>query len=110
MSGFDPALSPAVPRSAPRWSTTGDVMPGIDELPASMAGLPASRAMVRVGPPSSASAARPGLLTLIRLPLTALNPPEPPLPNRLVALVRARLPIASLGLPAPYVLRATIVL
>ena len=46
-----PALIPADPRTAPRWSRVGTVWPAIVLVPASMAGLPVSRAMVRVGPP-----------------------------------------------------------
>ena len=43
--------------------------------------------MVWVGPPLLASVPRPGVLDLSRLPLTAARPPEPPVPNRLFALI-----------------------
>ena len=110
MSGLEPASSPAEPRRAPRWSTFDAAAPPTEVLPASIAGLPASRAMVWVGPPPGASEARPGFFTLLRMLLMALRPPEPPVPNRSKALVGARLPIASLAEPPRDVLRATIVL
>ena len=51
ISSVDPAFSPADPRTAPRWSVVGMVKPAMELLPASIAGLPGSRAMVLVGPP-----------------------------------------------------------
>ena len=61
------------------------VWPLIEAIPASMAGLPATRAMVSVGPPLSARPlARPGELTPVKLPLLLLTSvPAPPVPIRL---------------------------
>ncbi len=113
MSGNDPALRPAGPRRAPRWSRVGTVMFGIDAPPASMAGLPASSAMVWVGPPSLFRARQVGgFLTPTWMPLRAVGvrPPEPPVPNRSYSLTEARLPLASLGRFTPAVFLATMVL
>src|SRR5687768_8146422 len=49
-----------------------------------MAGLPNRRLCVSVGPPLLARSPRPGLATLIRLPLMAVRPPVPPVPIRLL--------------------------
>ena len=56
-------------------------------LPASMAGLSGSSAMVWVGPPLSARAvSSPGSATPTWFPLTpSIRPPEPPVPIRLYA-------------------------
>ena len=82
-------------------------------LPASMAGLPASKAMVWVGPPLSASIPRSGLVTPTRLPLVPLVRPPDPVPIRLYALSRDTLPAISFGvavLPVPFEFCAMIVL
>jgi hypothetical protein len=50
-------MSQAPARGAPRWSAAGQ------PLPALMAGLPACRAMVRVGPPLLAGGDSSGLMT-----------------------------------------------
>ncbi len=81
-------------------------------VPASMAGLPASRAMVWVGPPSLLRTSRWGFLTLTWMPLSEVevSPPEPPVPNRSFSLPGERLPDASLAEPTPAVFWATMVL
>ena len=63
------------------WESTAKAL-----LPASMAGLPLSRAMVSVGPPLSASVPRSGLDTPTRLPLVPLVRPPDPVPIKLFAL------------------------
>ena len=81
-----------------------------------MAGLPATRAMVWVGPPLSCSpfGSRPGSATPTILPLVPpIKPPEPPVPIRLYALVEDTVPAMSLAdavVPLPMVFIATIVL
>ena len=83
-------------------------------LPASIAGLPGKSAMVWVGPPLLASGPSPGSATPTWLPLTPLvNPPEPPVPIRLLALAEVTWPApnTTMSLAAdPAVLSATIVL
>ena len=105
-------------KPGPRWSVArGSPVLGSTAralLPALMAGLPASRAMVWVGPPLSARVPRPGLATPTWLPLVPLaRPPEPPVPIRLYALAEDTEPaMSSAGapLPVPLVFRATMVL
>ena len=65
-------------------------------LPASTAGLPASRPCVRVGPPLSASGAIPGLATPVWLLFVPFDkPPAPPVPTRLNELAVTTEPAIS---------------
>ena len=66
-------------------------------LPAAMAGLPARRAMVWVGPPLLASLPSPGSATPTRLPLLPLVRPllPAPVPIRLYALAEDTVPLPS---------------
>ncbi len=96
ISGTVPASSPAGPRTAPRWSVVGIVWPLIEAIPASMAGLPASRAMVSVGPAIIGQAAGQARRADPRescrcCPLTRL--PAPPVPIRLLALTGEMVPV-----------------
>ena len=85
-----------------------------------MAGLPASRASVSVGPPLNCKLlASPGLATLTRLKVSPPEerPPEPPVPIKLFALLAMRLPppetamsLAGANWPVPMEFSATIVL
>ena len=101
-------MSTTEPRVSPRWS----VVTPLTAVPMPMAALPASRAMVWVGPPLLASGARPRLVRLVRtmFPFCPLvSPPEPPVPIRLFEPDTVPGPPMSLA-PAGFVLPATIVL
>ena len=99
-------------RSDPRWSVSGITIEPIVALPPPIAGLPASKAIVSVGPPLLASEPSPGLLTPTWLPFVPfVRPPEPPVPIRLKELDPDTVPAMSLGVaPMPELLEATIVL
>ena len=86
--------SPSNGRAAPRWSVAGG---GQSPLPASIAGLPASRACVKVGPPLLASTSRSGLALLMSpaaekphvLSLSKLCPREVMVPEQSFPLLLA---------------------
>ena len=85
---------------SPRWS----VVTPVTAVPAPMAGLPGSRAMVWVGPPLSASGARSRSARLVRTMLPSGRstiPPEPPVPIRLYVPVTLGAGHAPISLVPP---------
>src|SRR5579884_379896 len=103
------SMAPCCGRASPRWSVVG----ALTLLPAPMAGLPDSKAIVGVGPPLFASAPNLGLIGLAVVPTRSLlTKPE----LRLLALpIRlwprlVKVPLTSVGLLGEPVLPATMVL
>lgn len=90
------------------WAAGAVSVVSVSASPASMAGLPGSRANVWVGPPLLVRAPRPGLVTPTKLPLLpSTSPPAPPMPIRL--LIDAAVFTIPPPLMSPPVLPATIV-